>query len=144
MHTFFYYFIVCYCVEIRFNSFNKELFERKLLFKIRHIEEIIGEHNRICNDIQEYDKFWRKYYFILCYTIIPLNLMFLQQLLFYNLIITSVITITSIIIGLILSHIILNLITASVNKNASKSHKYLFKIQNTFCTKKNIRGEIKV
>jgi hypothetical protein len=50
---------------------------------------IIREHNNICNDILKYEKFWKSFYFVLTYAIIPINLMCLQQLLFDDIVLAA-------------------------------------------------------
>ncbi len=98
----------------------------------------------ICNDILRYDEFWKKFYFAFTYTIIPMNLMFLHTILFDDLILTGILIGSMVVIIFLFSHIVLNLISASVNKIASKSNKILFKFQTKFSSIINVRQKIKV
>ena len=50
---------------------------------INHLSlELMSEHNNICAQIIAYNKFWRKYLLYLLLSLIPLNLFFLNQVLF--------------------------------------------------------------
>jgi hypothetical protein len=85
--SFFYYFIVCFYCRTIFKSFNnsiKQLFDGKgkTFLKYNIIDQLIKDHNSICLNIKLYNKFWQKYYFALAYTIIPINLLLLQLILF--------------------------------------------------------------
>jgi hypothetical protein len=131
--SFFYYFIVCsYCKTI-FKSFNnsiKQLFDGKgkAFLKYKTIDQLIKDHNSICLDIKLYNKFWQKYYFSLAYTLIPINLMGLQILLFEDQIIPIFCVTLSFISVTIISHFMFNLMTASINSEASNSYKSLIKM----------------
>jgi hypothetical protein len=134
----------CYYFELRFKILNDNISRNSKLSVVKLTERIIREHNNICNDILKYDKFWKSFYFVLAYTIIPINLMVLQQLLFDDIILTAILLYSTVVIIYFLSHIILNLISASVNKNALKSHKFLFKFQTKFLSLINVKQRIKV
>jgi hypothetical protein len=70
--------------------------------------------------------------------------MLLQQLLFDDIVFTAFLIYSVFAIMYLFSHIVLNWISASVNKNASKSHKFLFKFQTQFFSLINVRQRIKV
>jgi hypothetical protein len=144
LYSFLFYFIVCYYSTIRFKIFNNEISQNNKLSVAKLTERIIREHNDVCNDILRYDKFWKNFYFALTYTIIPMNLMFLHLILFDDIILTAFLVFSIVVITYLFSHIVLNLISASVNKNASKSYKFLFKFQTKFSSKINFRQKIKV
>jgi hypothetical protein len=143
LYSFLFYFIVCYYYTIRFKILNNKISRNSKLSVAILTERIIREHNDVCNDILRYDKFWKNFYFALTYTIIPINLMFLHLILFDDVILTAFL-IFSMVIVFLFSHIVLNLISASVNRNASKSYKFLFKFQTKFSSKINVRQKIKV
>jgi hypothetical protein len=143
LYSFLFYFMSCYYFEIRFKILNNIPRNSKLSV-LKLTERIIREHNNICNDIQKYNKFWKSFYFTLTYTIIPINLMLLQQLLLDDIVFTAFLNYSLFAIIYLFSHIILNLISASVNKNASKSHKFLFKFQTQLLSSINARQKIKV
>jgi hypothetical protein len=134
----------CYYFEIRFKILNNIISRNSKLSVVKLTERIIREHNNICNDILKYDKFWKNFYFVLTYTIIPINLMFLQQLLLDDIVFTGILLYSMLAIVYLTSHTILNLISASVNKNALKSHKCLFKFQTKFLSLINVKQRIKV
>jgi hypothetical protein len=144
LYSFLFYFIVCYYSTIRFEILNNKISRNNKLSVAKLTERIIREHNDVCNHILRYDKFWKKFYFALTYTIIPINLMFLHLILFDDLILTIFLVNSMVVIIFLFSHIVLNLISASVNKNASKSYKFLFKFQTKFSSKINVRQKIKV
>jgi hypothetical protein len=134
----------CYYFELRFKILNDNISRNSKLSVVKLTERIISEHNNICNDILKYDKFWKSFYFVLTYTIIPINLMFLQQLLLDDIVFTGILLYSMLAIVYLTSHTILNLISASVNKNALKSHKFLFKFQTKLLSLINVKQRIKV
>jgi hypothetical protein len=144
LYSILFYFIVCYYSTIRFKILNNKMSRNSKLSVAKLTARIIREHNDVCNDILRYDKFWKKFYFALTYTIIPINLMFLHLILFDDLILTIFLVNSMVVIVFLFSHIVLNLISASVNKNASKSYKFLFEFQTKFSSKINFRQKIKV
>jgi hypothetical protein len=144
LYSFLFYFMSCYYFEIRFKILNNNISGNSKLSVVKLTTRIICEHKNICNDILKYDKFWKSFYFILTYTIIPINLMLLQQLLLDDIILTAILIYSMIVIIYLMSHIVLNLISASVNKNALKSHKFLFKFQTKFISSINVKQRIKV
>jgi hypothetical protein len=137
LYSFLFYFMSCYYFEIRFKILNNSISRNSKLSHVKLTATIIREHNNICNDILKYNKFWKSFYFTLTYTIIPINLMLLQQLLFDDIVFTAFLIYSLLAIIYLFSHIVLNLISASVNKNASKSHKFLFKFQTQFLSSIN-------
>jgi uncharacterized protein YggT (Ycf19 family) len=64
--------------------------------------------------------------------------------LFDDIVFTAILIYSMALIIYLFSHIILNLISASVNKNALKSHKFLFKFQTKFLSLINVKQRIKV
>jgi hypothetical protein len=143
-YSFLYYFMSCYYFEIRFKIMNKNISRNSKLPVNKLTARIIREHNNVCNDIFEYNKFWKSFYFALTYTTIPINLMLLQQLLLDDIVLTAILVYSLSAIIYSFSHIALNLISASVNKNAMESHKFLFKFQTKFSSIINVRQKIKV
>jgi hypothetical protein len=144
LYSFLFYFIICYYFRLRFKLLNNNISRNSKLSVAELTAKIIREHNNICNDILKYDKFWKRFYFVVTYTIIPINLMFLQQILFDDIILTAILLASMVVIIFIFCHIILNLISAAINTNASKSHKFLFKFQIKFLSSINVRQRIKV
>jgi hypothetical protein len=144
LYSFLFYFMSCYYFEIRFKILNNNISRNSKLSVVKLTARIISEHNNICNDILKYDKFWKNFYFVLTYTIIPINLMLLQQLLLDDIVFTAILLYLMVVIIYLISHIVLNLISASVNKNALKSHKFLFKFQNKFLSLISVKQGIKV
>jgi hypothetical protein len=131
--SFLYYFIVCFYCKTIFKSFNNSI---KLLFdgkgkaflKYKTIDQLIKNHNSICLDIKLYNKFWQKYYFSLTYTLIPMNLIVLELILFEEQILPLFIVCLLCFFVAIVSHLMFNLMTASINSEALKSYKSLLEI----------------
>jgi hypothetical protein len=144
LYSFLFYFMSCYYFKIRFKIFNNNNSGNSKLSVVKLTTRIIREHNNICNDILKYDKFWKSFYFVLTYTIIPMNLMLLHLILFDDMVFTAILIFSMAVIIYLFSHIILNLISAFVNKNALKSHKFIFKFQTKFLSSINVRQRIKV
>jgi hypothetical protein len=131
--SFFYYFIVCFYCKTIFKSFNKSiklLFDGKgkALLKYKTIDQLIKDHNSICLDIKLYNKFWQKYYFSLTYVLIPTNLVMLHITIFEDQILPLFGVTLSFFLGTIGSHLMFNLMTASINSEASKSYKSLLEM----------------
>jgi hypothetical protein len=126
-----YYFIVCYYCKIRFKSFNNKLKRiTKLVIFFRHKKflDLVEEHNSICCDIFMHNDFWRKYSFTIIYTIIPCSLMNLQHLFFENINIGIRGLLLVFAIGALFSLFELNLLMASINREAQKSYTFLLKV----------------
>jgi len=147
LYSFLYYFIVCYYCKVRFRLFNDKLKRMKKIKKnYRHKEvlDLIKEHNRICYRIFMHNKFWRKYSFAMVYSLIPCNLMNLQQLFFedINIGIRGLALVFA--IGTLFELFRLNSIMASINSEASKSYKFLFKLFLDMKSNMNLSIKIKV
>jgi len=147
--SFLYYFIVCFYCKTIFKSFNnsiQQLFEGKgkAFLKYKTIDQLIKDHNSICLDIKLYNKFWQKYYFSLIYTLIPINLMALQLLLFENQILPLFFATISFFVGTIASHLMFNLMTASINSEASKSYNSFLEMYLKTNSLLNTKRKIKV
>jgi len=128
-YSFLYYFIACFYCETRLKLFNDKV-ERicdHLFYKYHNINELIAEHNKICKTIITHNKFWRNYYFLLNYGMIPINLVILQQIFFEDLLLPGLISLAITSIVFLISHTILNLITASVYRESLKSYNYFYK-----------------
>jgi hypothetical protein len=131
--SFLYYFIVCFYCKTIFKLFNnsiKQLFDGKgkAFLKYKTIDQLIKDHNSICLDIKLCNKFWQKYYFALTYTLIPMDLVILQLILFEEQILPLFCVTLSFFLVTIISHLMFNLMTASINSEASKSYKSLLKM----------------
>jgi hypothetical protein len=147
--SFLYYFIVVYYCKTSFKSFNNYINQlliqkSKAFLKYKTIDQLIKDHNRICSEIKLYNKFWQKYYFVLTYTLIPMNLLVLQLMLFEDLKLPVLWTAIAFFLGTIASHLIFNSITASINSEALKSHKALVQIYLKMNYSLNIKRKIKV
>jgi hypothetical protein len=146
-YSFLYYYTVSSYCRMRFRLYNEFLRMKSSGKSVRNyslIIEILEKHNSIINAIESYNKFWKIYYFAITYTLIPFNLMLLQQILFEDLNIFNYLSYSSISIGCLGLHSILNLIAASVYKESAKSHKCLYEFYLNSKSLINIKHKIKV
>jgi hypothetical protein len=130
-YGFFYYFIVCYYCKLRFKSFNDKVMKTissQIFYSRKKFKALIEEHNSICNDINVHNKFWKYYSFAITYTLIPINLMILQQVFFEDIIIPILILAVIFFVVFLSSQVTVNSITASINKEASISYKILIRL----------------
>ena len=64
-------------------SWFTTIYQRSLIIHIhRNIKQFIEEHNDFCHIFVTYIKFWSKLYFAFFFTLIPINLVLLHQILF--------------------------------------------------------------
>jgi hypothetical protein len=147
LYSFLYYFTVSYYCRMSFRLYNESLRIKssgKSVTNYSIFIEMLEKHNSIINAIDSYNKFWKIYYFAIPYTLIPLNLMLLQQILFEDLNIFNYLSYSSTSIGCLGLHLTLNLITASVYKESAKSYKLLHEFYLNSKSKLNIKHKIKV
>jgi hypothetical protein len=126
---FIYFFIICYYCKIRLKIFNKVLAKSKLdqFLAKPSADEIIHEINNICTDIGKHNIFWRKYFGVITFTLLPLNLTGIEQVVFMDMPFETFLFLAMFCIGTLIGHYMLNLLAASVNKEANRSNKILFK-----------------
>jgi len=146
-YSFLYYYIVCYYCRMRFRILNNFLVLKsanKMFIKYKLIDELFQEHNSICNKIVFYNKFWKHYFFAINYALIPFNLLLMQQIIFEKTNLSIFMTLFSVLCGSLGSHLMLNSIIASSNKESSKSYKSLHNLFLNFINVINIKRKIKV
>ena len=133
-HSLLFYFIVCYYCKYRFKSYNSTAIDimKESFITSKKFSILIKEHNSVCYDIFINNKFWKKYYFAINYTLIPFSLLCLHQLLFENLNLLAFLIIFIAFLCQFCFHLIFNLMTASINNEAKKSYKILIKILQKF------------
>jgi hypothetical protein len=145
---FIYFFIVCYYCKIRLKIFNKILANSKLgeFLAKPSADEIINEINDICTDISKHNKFWRKYFGVLTFSLLPLNLTGIEQIVFSDMLTIAFIFVTMFCLGTLIGHYMLNLLAASVNKEANRSYKILFKfyVENNQYLNTNRKIKVKI
>ena len=149
--SFFYFFIVCYYLNLKFTSLKQQILEIRENFKTNRksmntkiFMRIIREFNQICNEIIIYNSFWRKYYFAVNYTMILLNLIFLQLILFENM--PTIIKIMLVIscVCAIGAHMACNSVISSINTESKNCYKSLFELYFETNRLMNTRTKIKV
>ncbi len=93
------------------------------------VKSLIAEHNQICVQISNLNKFWNKIYFNLVLIIIPINVCFTHQFLFGSLeLYVQFYFGLTVFIELIVIFLF-QFLTASVSTEIHKSEKYLARIQ---------------
>jgi hypothetical protein len=146
-YSFLYYYIVCYYCRIRFRIFNNFLEQKitnKMFIKYKVIDELFREHNGICNKIIFYNKFWKHYFFAFNYVLIPIYLLLLQQIIFEEINFPVFITLLFGLMGSIGANLTINSLTASINKESSKSYKSLHNFYLKLIPLLNTKRKIKV
>ena len=151
--SFFYFFIICYYLNLKFKAFKRKICDITDRFR-KHPEAmttcsktfkaIIRDINKICNEIIIYNKFWRKYYFALNYTLIPINLIFLQLIFFESDQIILRIMLAISCVCAIGAHIACNTVISSINRESKKSYKFLYELYFSCNSSLGIRIRIKV
>lgn len=147
-YTFFYFCIIVEFCKLRYANVNKLLQKmisnKQIIAQNSIFNDLIAEHNNVCQMINNYNAFWSKYYLALNYTIIPLNLVCLQQIFFENIEFLIWLCTTLFAITLIVLHISLNVMTAAVNKESTISYNYITKMVNNHSEWITIRQKLKV
>jgi hypothetical protein len=145
-YSFLYYFIVCYYCKIRFKSFNRKIGanSNKIFIKNEFIDALLEEHDQICDTIILYNKFWNKYYFALTYSLIPANLMLIEEITFHKLAFATFGVCSTFSIGTMICHLLFNSITGSINAEAVKSYKSMHQFLIDINFSIDIKRKIKV
>jgi hypothetical protein len=146
-YSFLYYYIVCYYCRMRFRIFNNFLEQKiknKMFIKYKVIDELFREHNGICNKIIFYNKFWKHYFFAINYILIPIYLLVLQQIIFEETNFPVFITSFSGFIVSVGTHLTINSLAASINKESSKLYKSLHNFYLKLIPSLNTKRKIKV
>src|SRR5882757_8361390 len=79
--------IICYYFLLRLNEINYNFYiitkcKIKYKTKVKYTNDLLKQHNSICIQISDFNRFWSKYYFCLIITIMPLNIIILVMILF--------------------------------------------------------------
>ena len=132
----FYYLIVCYYIKCRIKQFNKYVMDgvtNKVLIKIKYLNKIFVNHNKLCLGIELYNKFCRNIYFIFIYTLIPICELFLHLALFEHILLNTRIFYIAFVFIFLISILALNIITSDINIHVSKTYTTLYNTY--FCVK---------
>jgi hypothetical protein len=122
-----YFLIVSYYCKLRMNSINENLkiLTENFMIPNKSIDNLLKDHNDICNTINDYNIFWKRIYEMTLYGIIPTSLISLHQVFFGDLLLLNrlgfIIQVTSCLSLLF----VLNFMTASVHKEVSKSYRLI-------------------
>jgi hypothetical protein len=145
-YSFLYFFIVCYYCKIRFKSFNRKIGanNNKIFIKNELFDALLEEHNEICDTIILYNKFWSKYYFALTYTLIPVNLMLIEEISFHKLNFATFGVCSTFCFTAMFCHLLFNSITGSINAEAVKSYKFMHQFLIDINFSIDIKRKIKV
>ena len=127
------YYIICEFCRIRFKSLNNSLKRnfKNLMIEYRLIDDLIIEHNNICQQIKDYNRFWSRYYMAITYVSIPGNILLLHQLFFGG---SGNVLLQMIFLMAFVSSFVnintLNLLSAAINREANKSYKNFIQFKN--------------
>jgi hypothetical protein len=140
-----YFLVISYYCKLRMNSINENLkiLTEKFIISNKSIDNLLKDHNDICNTINDYNIFWKRIYELTLYGIIPINLILLHQVFFGDLLLLNhlgfIISVTSYLSLLF----VLNFMTASVHKEVSKSYRLinslLLKLGSNHTTRRKIK-----
>jgi len=108
------------------------------------IDEFLKDHNDMCNTINDYNKFWKNIFQILVLSLIPANLLNLQQLLFEKMPNNTLIALVNFLIFTLTLLYICNTLTALVSKQVLKSYVLINKLLLKLKSNHSIRRRIKV
>ena len=80
-------YLIFYYFQLRCIKVNKKLLNLYSDVELdnRSAEAVISDHNSICSQIANYNKFWQKHYSGIIFTVIPISLVLLHQVLFEEL-----------------------------------------------------------
>jgi hypothetical protein len=140
------FYIICEFCRIKFKLLNEKIsrisnFE---FIRLSAVDEVLEEHNHICQTIFLYNRFWKKFYFGFNYTFILSSLLLLQLVLFETISpILYCITLFSLLSAFFLIQIV-SLTTASVYKKSIESHKLIIKLLIEMDSILDTRRKIKV
>ncbi len=141
-----YFYTVCYYCKIRMKSLNDntEAILKISFISLPLIDKLLEDHNNIFKTIINYNRFWKKIFFILIYSFIPFNLTLLHQLLFEDLPKQSLIAIGFAFTFATLFLFSCNLMTASVLSEVLRSEKLIHKILTKMGPIVNTKRKLKV
>jgi hypothetical protein len=86
-HTIMYFFIICYYCKILTNNLNKNLeyLIKKFFISKKAIDNLLKDHNYMCNTIQEFNIFWKNIYLSLILGSVLITALILHQIFFEDL-----------------------------------------------------------
>jgi len=141
----YFYFVIYYCkLRIRNINENVEDLINKSFFSLTSVDDLIEDHNNICEMINNYNKLWRNVYALFVYNLIPYNLNLLHQLWSEELPTYSLYLFTSVAVLSVTFQFLFNFITASVSKEVAKSHKLIYSLLVRFGRNISVRNKLKV
>jgi hypothetical protein len=113
-----YFLIISYYCKLRMNSINENLkiLTEKFIVPNKSIDNLLKDHNEICKTINDYNIFWKRIYELTLYGIIPINLIFLHQVFFEDLLLINRLAFIISVIPYLSLLFVLNFMTALVHK----------------------------
>jgi len=141
-----YFFIVCYYCKMRMQSINNKLKKifGKIIISKSSIDNLLEDHNQMCNTIIIYNKFWNKILQLIILSMIPFNLIYLHQIFFEDLPKQTIFATSTVLLFTSFFLLTMNTITAVVHKEVLKSYKLFNKILIKLGNSKSIKRKIKV
>jgi len=127
------YLIICYYLRLRIRQINIliDTLYRSPIFVDMAIIDILNKHNKVCTLIDNYNKFWSKYIFLIFFLYIPNNAFLLYNFIYERL---DPIVLTAIILLLTENVIILFLVAffgGSVSSELNNSYNKLCSLSTT-------------
>ncbi len=101
----------------------------------KFIENLCKNLDKCLKLNKHYNTFWSKFYFIITYTLIPINLIAIQQIFFEDLNVLLLITHILVVSASLSYHLFLNIMSASINKDSFISFKLIQQLYNKFYIK---------
>jgi hypothetical protein len=141
-----YFLIISYYCKLRMNSINENLniLTEKFMIPNKAIDNLLKDHNDICNTINDYNLFWKKIYEMTLYGVIPTNLILLHQVFFEDLLLLNRLAFIIAVTSYLSLLFVLNFMTASVHKEVSKSYRLINSLLLKLGSNHTTRSKIKV
>ena len=131
----FYFYLVTQMCKFKLKHLNNTFENQslKLFSSYSEIKRLVYNHNSICNEIVKTNTFWKRVYMGFIFTSNPITLLFCYQMLFTEMdnIIFFLVNLTSTILSF-MGNIVLNMISASINKETKSTYVNLLKFQDIY------------
>jgi len=126
------FYLILYYFELRCDKINGRitvlnLFHSKGVLILTKI--LIIDHNNICDEISVYNRFWKKHYFWFLYSVIPINLCVLHQVLFEEMMIYSLLMWFFIVVSSWIFIFFISFCASVVSNRIHSTAKKLYKLQ---------------
>ena len=129
-------YLIFYFLNLRIESLNQrldQLIEKYRELNARNITrmatKLIEEHNSICKQIGDFNRFWSKYLFYMLLSLMPLSLFMLNQVIFKEMqVLYKMMNVLAVIIAWLFIFVI-SYFASMVSESLKKTAKKLFKLE---------------